>query len=254
MKALLAGLLMVAGLLAHAGAQAQAAPRPGAGVMGTVTSVVDGDSVWVTPSNGGKAIEVRLAGIDAPEICQEGGIEAKAYLVELVLKQPVRLVIGNGQGGGDHDLHGRTLGHLWKDEVDVNRRLVEEGHAWSIRTKYDRGPYVPQERMAKALSRGVHKLGSAALMPKDFRQRHGPCNKSSSAAPEVVPSTAGVVPAAARTRTAAAPAAAYRCDGRTHCSQMTSCAEATYFLNNCPGIKMDGNHDGVPCEKQWCRR
>jgi cold shock CspA family protein len=43
-----------------------------------------------------------------------------------------------------------------------------------------------------------------------------------------------------------------KCDGRTHCSQMTSCAEATYFLRNCPGVKMDGDHDGVPCEEQWC--
>ena len=46
--------------------------------------------------------------------------------------------------------------------------------------------------------------------------------------------------------------ATFRCDGRIYCSQMTSCAEATYFLSNCPGTKMDGNGDGVPCEKQWC--
>lgn len=45
---------------------------------------------------------------------------------------------------------------------------------------------------------------------------------------------------------------AYRCDGRTYCSQMTSCAEATYFLKHCPGVKMDGNGDGIPCERQWC--
>jgi hypothetical protein len=45
----------------------------------------------------------------------------------------------------------------------------------------------------------------------------------------------------------------YRCDGRTHCSQMTSCAEATFFLKNCPGTQMDGNNDGVPCERQWCK-
>ncbi|MDM0041452.1 excalibur calcium-binding domain-containing protein [Variovorax sp. J22G21] len=50
-----------------------------------------------------------------------------------------------------------------------------------------------------------------------------------------------------------ATAETFRCDGRTHCSQMTSCAEATYFLKNCPGTKMDGNNDGVPCEQQWCR-
>jgi hypothetical protein len=44
----------------------------------------------------------------------------------------------------------------------------------------------------------------------------------------------------------------YHCDGRVYCSQMTSCEEATWFLQNCPGTKMDGEGDGVPCEKQWC--
>jgi hypothetical protein len=43
-----------------------------------------------------------------------------------------------------------------------------------------------------------------------------------------------------------------KCDGRTSCSQMTSCEEAKFFLNNCPNTKMDGNNDGIPCEKQWC--
>ena len=44
----------------------------------------------------------------------------------------------------------------------------------------------------------------------------------------------------------------YECDGRTYCSQMTSCEEAEFFLANCPGVKMDGGDDGVPCERQWC--
>lgn len=44
----------------------------------------------------------------------------------------------------------------------------------------------------------------------------------------------------------------FRCDGRTHCSQMTSCAEARFFLANCPNAQMDGDGDGVPCERQWC--
>ena len=44
----------------------------------------------------------------------------------------------------------------------------------------------------------------------------------------------------------------FQCDGRTYCSQMTSCAEAKYFLENCPNVKMDGDHDGIPCEQQWC--
>ena len=45
----------------------------------------------------------------------------------------------------------------------------------------------------------------------------------------------------------------FACNGRQHCSQMTSCAEATYFIQHCPNTKMDGNHDGIPCEKQWCK-
>ena len=61
------------------------------------------------------------------------------------------------------------------------------------------------------------------------------------AAPSTVPVAAVVV------------APPYRCDGRTQCSQMRSCAEATYFLKHCPGVKMDGNRDGVPCERQWCK-
>jgi hypothetical protein len=44
----------------------------------------------------------------------------------------------------------------------------------------------------------------------------------------------------------------FSCDGRQHCSQMKSCAEATYFIQHCPNTKMDGNNDGIPCEQQWC--
>lgn len=51
-------------------------------------------------------------------------------------------------------------------------------------------------------------------------------------------------------KTVIAKAASHRCDGRQHCSQMRSCAEATYFSNKCPNTKMDGNNDGVPCEQQ----
>jgi len=55
-------------------------------------------------------------------------------------------------------------------------------------------------------------------------------------------------------RPEASPSSQFKCDGRTYCSQMTSCAEATFFLKNCPGVKMDGNNDGVPCEQQWCKQ
>lgn len=46
--------------------------------------------------------------------------------------------------------------------------------------------------------------------------------------------------------------ASFGCDGRQHCSQMTSCEEANFFLKNCPNTKMDGDHDGRPCEQGPC--
>jgi len=40
----------------------------------------------------------------------------------------------------------------------------------------------------------------------------------------------------------------FECDGRQYCSQMTSRAEAEFFIKHCPNTKMDGDHDGFPCE------
>lgn len=56
------------------------------------------------------------------------------------------------------------------------------------------------------------------------------------------------MPTAARLddRTAAPPS--FQCDGRVHCSQMNSRAEAEFFTRHCPDTKMDGDRDGEPCE------
>ena len=43
----------------------------------------------------------------------------------------------------------------------------------------------------------------------------------------------------------------FTCDGRQHCSQMHSYEEAVFFINHCPGTKMDGDNDGEPCEGQF---
>jgi hypothetical protein len=40
----------------------------------------------------------------------------------------------------------------------------------------------------------------------------------------------------------------FTCDGRQHCSQMRSRAEAEYSNRYCPNTKMDGDRDGIPCE------
>jgi negative regulator of sigma E activity len=78
--------------------------------------------------------------------------------------------------------------------------------------------------------------------PFDSRQVRTPSSIAGSIVSQPAPSVT--------TKSSANPQ--FTCDGRTHCSQMRSCAEATFFLQNCPNTQMDGNNDGEPCEQQWC--
>jgi cold shock CspA family protein len=50
-----------------------------------------------------------------------------------------------------------------------------------------------------------------------------------------------------------ASSSAFKCEGKKFCTQMTSCEEAKFYLQNCPGVQINGDGDGIPCEKQWCR-
>lgn len=129
--------------------------------------MIDGDTL-VFKAGTQAPITVRLRDIDAPEICQPWGEESKQALAELALNKSavLRTVARDG--------YGRAIGVVIVDDIDLGLRMVEEGHAWSVRTRYDRGPLVKQERMAKALGRGFH-TQPGKLMPWDFRKAHGPC-------------------------------------------------------------------------------
>ncbi len=69
---------------------------------------------------------------------------------------------------------------------------------------------------------------------------------------QVLPSASQVTNIFKRSQSTEKSTSRYTCRGKIHCSQMTSCAEAEFYIRNCPGTKMDGDRDGVPCEKQWC--
>lgn len=133
--------------------------------------MTDGDSLWWKPDAGGRALRVRLKGIDAPEICQKHGTASREALVALVQGRPVQL-----EPLGKDD-HGRVLGRLRTPDVpDVAARLVEQGQAWSYRFQGDSGPYKALEDQAVSARRGLHK-DPDALLPRAFRSRHGPCRE-----------------------------------------------------------------------------
>jgi len=121
--------------------------------------------------------------------------------------------------------------------VRVFRRALGEPSTYPRRATR-RAPGRRSPFVAVVLGLAVLGLGAYGLSRHLARERPAPVQ------------TAAPAPAGGGAIDSGPPA--YRCDGRTHCAQMTSCAEATFFLNHCPGTQMDGNNDGVPCERQWC--
>jgi cold shock CspA family protein len=96
----------------------------------------------------------------------------------------------------------------------------------------------PPRKSRVPLAAGIVVVAFAAFAVTRYQARSSPEPR-----PIVPASTAAVEPALSPL---------FHCDGRTQCSQMTSCSEARYFVAHCPDVKMDGNHDGIPCERQWC--
>jgi micrococcal nuclease len=168
-------LLAVAAVAAPPSKKSPPEPDP----AGVVTRVVDGDTLWVMTADPNAApLVVRLEGIDAPERCQSGGPEAADAMTKIALGRQVVLKVKA------RDSHGRLVARVLRDgEFDLGDRMVRDGQAWSARYRYDRGPYVAQERMAEALNRGVH-ADAAAVLPAEFRRRHGPCELKAAAAPK----------------------------------------------------------------------
>lgn len=93
-------------------------------VEGRVVSVKDGDTLVVLHNN--QSITVRLYGIDAPELKQDFGQQAKAKLSTLVLNKTVRV----DRRGTGKDNYGRMIGEVFVGSKSANVQLVETGMAW----------------------------------------------------------------------------------------------------------------------------
>jgi micrococcal nuclease len=165
--ALLAGLLALA-VQAPAATRSKSKEPPPVALTGSVSRVIDGDTLWLKTASDDKPVVVRIEGIDAPEICQPGGKEAAAWLADLALNRSVSVK------RVATDDWGRTVGRVFDGTRDIGDRMVRDGQAWSTRYKYDRGPYMAEERMARSLKRGLHAT-EGAVEPREFRKRHGAC-------------------------------------------------------------------------------
>ena len=212
---LLSLLLIVAGL-----------PVSAETLTGQVLGVNDGDTLTLLVA-GNHQVKVRLVGIDAPELKQPYGQQAKQALSALTFGKSARVE------SPEPDKYGRTLGTVFVGAVNVNAELVKQGAAWVYRAY----PFPPELEALEAQAQAA-KWGLWALQPDqrcppwDWRHKE-PCGS---------PIVAG------RAEPPEPPVAEGPCGAKRTCGEMISCEEARFYLTQCGLSRLDKDKDGTPCE------
>ncbi len=201
------------------------AADPNAVFTARVVKILDGDTIHVQVA-GKDAQKVRLFGIDTPEHDQPYAREARQALAKLVSGREVRLETHGVDG------YGRLLARALVGELDVNAELVRLGAAWVYRKYSDDAKLLALERDARAAKRGLWALPASERVPP-WKWRHPDAPADPAAKP--------------------AKDTAFRCGTKTYCREMTTCAEANFYLQKCGLTRLDGDGDGVPCST-LCKR
>jgi endonuclease YncB( thermonuclease family)/methylphosphotriester-DNA--protein-cysteine methyltransferase len=137
-------------------------------IEGKVINVHDGDTVTVLDQRNRK-YNIRLQGIDAPELKQAFGSVSQQNLSRLVLGKQVSIYWTKV------DKYRRTVGTIMLDGNDMNIEQVKAGMAWHFK-KYedeqeprDRVTYAAAERAARTAKLGLWENPSPTA-PGDWRQ------------------------------------------------------------------------------------
>lgn len=98
-------------------------------VKGTVTRVIDGDTIDIRDFG-----RVRLADINCPEIDRPGGIKAKAYTTKHLLGKKVYLDVDNKTGKDDYNrsvclVYLAKRGGSLDESKNFNRMIIDSGYA-----------------------------------------------------------------------------------------------------------------------------
>lgn len=188
-----------------------------------VTRVIDGDTIEI---EGGQ--KIRYIGIDTPETVHPSepvgcfGQEASTKNEELVGGKTVRLE----KDVSETDKYGRLLRYVWVDDLLVNEYLVRQGYAQSSTYPPDvkyQDLFLEAQKEARENNRGLWSACAEEPTPTPTPTEAPP--------EEQEPSSQG-----------------YICNCSKTCSQISSCEEAYFQLQNCGCAKRDGDKDGVPCE------
>ncbi len=132
-----------------------------------VLKVIDGDTIYIKSDNGRK--KVRLRHIDAPEIKQSYGEQAKNFLDnELDGK---RIIVNSDY----KDKYGRDIGDIFvynkNQAIYINAKLIKSGNAWVYKS-YRKNSYLMNlENFAKNNKLGLWK-GNSPIKPWEFRKKN----------------------------------------------------------------------------------
>lgn len=135
-----------------------------------VEIVNDGDTVTCRAADGGE-VRVRLLGIDAPELDQPRGREARAALAAKLGGGVVRVA------GDSRDRHGRLLGTLFvagRDhdrERNLNQEMVADGWAWAFTGFAEDDDLAAAESAARQARRGLW-ADPQPMPPSRWRELH----------------------------------------------------------------------------------
>lgn len=136
-----------------------------------VSRVIDGDTLVLQPIGSQTLYKTRIAGIDAPEICQAFGDMAKDNLARKV--QGLMVTVSS-----DHqDDFGRELGQVYLNGEDLGAYMVKQGLAWSFGRGKASGPYQLEQAYAKNLKLGLFATQQKLLKPSDFRRQYQACKE-----------------------------------------------------------------------------
>jgi endonuclease YncB( thermonuclease family) len=132
-----------------------------------VLRVKDGDSVVVERVPQRRVMEIRLAGIDAPEMGQPWGIQSRDALRRMIGGKTVRVEVT------DRDRYGRHVGRMWVGRTYVNAEMTRLGHAWAFARYLPDAEIRAGHEAARAAGRGLWSLPPAdRLPPPTWRQRN----------------------------------------------------------------------------------
>lgn len=202
-------------------------------LRGRVVSIADGDSITILTDDREEA-KIRLADVDAPERGQPWGSRSKQVLSGMVFGREVHV------RQTDVDRWGRVVGHVSVGGLDVNREMVALGAAWAYKRYLSDPSLIEVEARAKHNRLGLWAMSEAETVPPwDWRQGARIASPSSlqSMSPQALQRDGSSIPGA------------FICGTKTRCSQMLSCAEAEFYLQQCRLSTIDGNRDGKPCEQ-----